>query len=357
MRARWSLDATRLAGMTYIMKLKDLAAELGLSQTTVSWALNGYPEVNESTRQRVSEAAQRFGYSANASARRLATGRSGAIGVALPLQRSLHFGPHVSEFLSGISERLAQKEIDLLVAPLDSDDEMPVFRRLAESRRVDAVIISAPTPHDPRIKALSELGLPFILHGRCEIDVPHAWLDIDNEGAFRRATSHLIDLGHKHIALINGPEDQTFAIHRLRGYRDALLSRGLTYDPQLVGGGRFTDENGFRLAQAFFERRPRPTAFLAGSMMTALGVFRAIRLAGLTLGKDVSMIAHDDVFPYLNADNMVPSMSTTRSSIRAAGLRIADLLLQMVEGKPPETIQELWPVELVLRESTGPAKV
>ena len=130
------------------MKLKELAAELGLSQTTVSRALNGYPEVAESTRQRVDEAARRYGYRANANARRLATGQAGAIGVALPLQRSLHFGPHVSEFLSGISERLAQQEIDIVVAPIEADDEMPVYRRLAASKRVDAVIISAPTPDD-----------------------------------------------------------------------------------------------------------------------------------------------------------------------------------------------------------------
>ncbi|MNL67883.1 Lactose operon repressor [compost metagenome] len=103
------------------------------------------------------------------------------------------------------------------------------------------------------------------------------------------------------------------------------------------------------------ELRPRPTAFLAGSMMTALGVFRAIRQAGMTLGTDVSMIAHDDVFPYLNADNMYPSMSTTRSSIRQAGSRIAELLLQLLGGKPVGDIHELWPVELVLRESSGPA--
>ena len=89
-------------------------------------------------------------------------------------------------------------------------------------------------------------------------------------------------------------------------------------------------------------------------MMTALGVFRAIRSAGLTLGKDVSMIAHDDVFPYLNADTMVPSMSTTRSSIRAAGGRVAELLSQVLAGKPADDIHELWPVEMVLRQSTGP---
>jgi LacI family transcriptional regulator len=336
------------------MRLKELARELGLSPTTVSRALNGYPEVSEATRLRVNEAAVRLGYRPNANAIRLATGRVGAIGVALPLERSLHFGPHTAEFLSGIGERLAPEEIDILVAPIDADDELPVHRRLAASKRVDAVVLSAPTPDDPRIRLLSELGMPFILHGRAEVDIAHAWLDIDNEGAFRRATSHLIDLGHRRIGMINGPAEQTFAIHRERGYREALRERGITPDPRLIASGRFTDEIGFRHAQSFLDQNPRPTAILAGSMMTALGIFRAIRTAGLVLGKDVSMIAHDDVFPYLNADNMVPSMSTTRSSIRAAGARIGELVVQLLAGKPADSIHELWPVELVLRESSGP---
>jgi LacI family transcriptional regulator len=338
------------------MRLKELARQLGLSQTTVSRALNGYPEVSETTRRRVSEAAIRLGYRPNANAIRLATGRVGAIGIALPLERSQHFGPHTSEFLSGIGERLAAEEIDILVAPIDADDELPAHRRLAASHRVDAVVLSAPSPDDPRIELLTDLGLPFILHGRTEgAAVPYAWLDIDNEGAFHRATSHLLDLGHRRIAMINGPADQTFALHRDRGYRAALTERGLTPDPRLTAFGRFTDEIGFRFAQSMLEQSPRPTAILAGSMMTALGVFRAIRAAGLELGRDVSMIAHDDVFPYLNADNMVPSMSTTRSSIRAAGYRIGELMLQLLAGKPVDTIHELWPVELVLRQSSGPA--
>ncbi|HVX79801.1 MAG: substrate-binding domain-containing protein [Devosia sp.] len=336
------------------MRLKDLARELELSQTTVSRALNGYPEVSEVTRRRVVEAARRLGYRPNANAIRLATGRVGAVGVALPLERSLHFGPHMSEFLSGIGERLAEEEIDILVAPLDADDEIPVHRRMAASRRVDAVVLSAPTPDDPRVELLTELDMPFVLHGRTAVDIPHAWLDIDNEGAFHRATSHLLDLGHRRIAMINGPAEQTFAIHREKGYLEALRERGLTPDPRLIAAGRFTDEIGFRHAQSMLDLNPRPTAFLAGSMMTALGVFRAIRSAGLQLGRDVSMIAHDDVFPYLNADNMVPSMSTTRSSIRAAGFRIGELVLQLLAGKAKEAIHEVWPVELVLRESSGP---
>lgn len=335
------------------MRLKDLAEHLGLSQTTVSRALNGYPEVNETTRQRVTETAARLGYRPNASALRLATGRTGAIGMVL--RGSSEFGPHTSEFLGGVGARLAAEEVDILVSTVESyDEEMAAYRRLAASQKVNGMILHSPTLHDGRARLLTELGIPFVLHGRTEIDVPYAWLDIDNTGAVERATSHLLDLGHKRIALLNGIKGRTFAEHREIGYRMALSARDIPIDPTLMANSSFTDEVAFRLAQSMLELRPRPTAFLAGSMMTALGTFRAIRSAGLTLGKEVSMIAHDDVFSYLNADNMVPSMSTTRSSIRAAGVRIAELMLQVQAGKPLDSIHELWPVDLVLRQSSGP---
>ncbi len=335
------------------MNLKELASNLGLSQTTVSRALNGYPEVNEATRLRVAEAATRLGYRPNASARRLATGRAGAFGMVL---RTQDYGPHTTEFLGGLASRLFHDEIDIVVSTVETlEEEIATYRRTAASKKVDAVIIASPYPADRRISLLNDLGLPFILHGRSDDCPPHAWLDIDNQGATERATAHLLDLGHRHIALLNGPRGMTFTLHREAGFRAAHAARGLAPNPGLVINGSFTDETGFRQAQSMLERTPAPTAFVAGSMMTALGVFRAIRTAGLELGKDVSMIAHDDVFTYLNADTMVPSMSTTRSSIRSAGTRVGELLTQLLAGKPPGEIGELWPVELVLRQSTGPA--
>lgn len=336
------------------MRLKDLAEHLGLSQTTVSRALNGYPEVNEATRLRVAETAARLGYRPNASALRLATGRSGAIGLVLRGVGEL--GPHMSEFMAGMSGRMSAEEIDILLITVDNfQDEMSAYRRLAASQKVDAIVLHSPTLHDERAELLLDLKIPFVMHGRTNIGEPIAWLDIDNTGAMERATGHLLDLGHRRIALLNGVKGRTFAEHREIGYLAALSARGVSFDTALMGNSVFTDEVAFRMAQAMLELRPRPTAFLAGSMMTALGVFRAIRQAGLVLGKDVSMIAHDDVFPYLNADNMYPSMSTTRSSIRQAGMRIAELILQVLGGKPVADVHELWPVELVLRESSGPA--
>ena len=176
-----------------------------------------------------------------------------------------------------------------------------------------------------------------------------------SEGAFRHAAKHLLDLGHRRIGLINGLSRFTHAAHRERGFRAALAERGVALDERLIGEGAMTDEVGYRFAERFLREKPRPTALLVSSMMMALGAFRAIRAAGLTLGVDVSMIAHDDVFPFLNADRMVPPMSTTRSSIRAAGTRVAELAVELLAGRAAAGIHELWPVDLVIRGSTGPA--
>ena len=336
------------------MRLKDLADKLGLSPTTVSRALNGYPEVNEATRERVLDAARRFHYRPNASARRLATGRAGAIGAVLQSNRSQLIDPHYAEFLAGLGERLADDDLDIVLSPARSD-EAANYRRMASGIRVDAIILSSPLVEDDRVRLLSELGMPFVLHGRTISAIPHAWLDIDNEGAFRHATNHLLDLGHRRIGLINGDIRYTYASDREKGYRAALASRGVAADPRWIATGTMTDEVGFTAAQRFLGERPRATALVASSMMMALGAFRAIRAAGLELGRDISMIAHDDVFPFLNPDRMVPTMSTTRSSIRAAGTRIAELATEMLSGRAAESIHELWPVDLVIRASTGPA--
>ncbi len=337
------------------MNLKEFSRKLGLSQTTVSRALSGYPEVKAETRERVADAARKYGYHPNRAAIGLATGRAGAIGIVF--RGGSEFGPHTSEFMGGLGTRLEEDGIDMLLSTVDSREaELRTYKRLAASKRVDAVIVHSPTMEDDRIEFLTQLGLPFILHGRTHSDIPHHFMDIDNFGAIHQATAYLADLGHKRIAFINGLKGRTFAEHRDEGYRKALTERGLPVDDTLLGNGDFTDEMGFRLMGGFLELADRPTAVIAGSMMSALGAMRAVRTAGLQLGEDVSLIAHDDVFPYISADNMAPTLSTTRSSIRAAGVRIGEMLHEILAGKNDGYFSDVWPVELVLRNSTGPAR-
>lgn len=336
------------------MNLKEFSRLVGLSQTTVSRALSGYPEVKSETRNRVQEAANKYGYHPNRSAIGLATGRAGAVGIVF--REDTEFGPHINEFLRGLGGRLREDGVDILMTMVGSiDAEIRTYKRFAASKRVDAVVLHSPLQNDGRLPLLEQMELPFILHGRTEYQNAVAYLDIDNFGAIKRATSHLLDLGHRRIGMINGLKGRTFAEHRERGYCTAFSERGLTPYEGLTGNGEFTDEIGFRIMQGFLESSEPPTAMLAGSMMSALGAMRAIRLAGLQLGRDVSLIAHDDVFPYLNADNMVPTVSTTRSSIGSAGARIGEMVMQLLSGRPVSEMHEVWPVELVLRESTGPA--
>src|SRR3546814_3546926 len=124
------------------MNLKSLAGRLNLSWTTVSRALNGFPEVNEETRRRVLDAAREFGYVPNGVAQRLQKGRAGAVGVVLPLQVGHFADPFFAELLVGLGERLHASDLDLIVTAAPSGpEEMQVYRRLVEGRRVDAMIV------------------------------------------------------------------------------------------------------------------------------------------------------------------------------------------------------------------------
>ncbi len=338
------------------VNLKELASHLGLSQTTVSRALNGYPEVSPRTRQMVSDAARRFGYRPNPAARHLATGKAGAIGYVMATGPDVQSDPHFMEFLSGVGEFALTHNLDIHLSPTLPQYEEPTYRRLASARQVDAVFVSSPVGKDRRISILQEIGLPFIVHGRSEgVGVPYDFLDIDNEGGFHDAARLLIDLGHRRIALINGNDGMTFADHRLRGYRRAMEAAGLPVEPRLTRRGVMTEAYGYRAAIELLDGENAPTAFLCSSIIVALGVVRALSDRSLEPGRKVSVIAHDDVFPYLKPENFRTPLACVRSPIRQAGYRIAERLSAKLAGDPAGDGGEVWPVELVVRPSIGPA--
>lgn len=336
------------------MNLKQLSQMLALSQTTVSRALNGYPEVNEETRRRVMDAAKRHGYRPNPSARRLATGKTGMIGYVLPTGASVDIDPHFVEFLSGLGDYARSHELDLVLSPADADDQETTYRRIVANKQVDAVYISSPRPADRRIALLHALGIPFIVHGRSDgHEFDYSYIDIDNEGAFREATRLLLQLGHRRIALINGDMRETFAIHREQGVRRALAGDGLSLDERHILSMTMTEENGYRAARRLLESADAPTAILCSSLIMTLGVVRAARDLAVSIPGDVSLIAHDDVFPWLKPENFSVPLATTRSSIRAAGARVAERLAARISGLESGSRGEVWPVDLVVRGSVA----
>jgi LacI family transcriptional regulator len=340
------------------MTLKELAQKLGLSPTTVSRALNGYPEVNEATRERVVAAARRHNYRPNTRAIRLATGRAMAIGHVIPIStRHEMVNPIFADFIAGAGEVYARQGYDLLMSVAPDDDEERIYRDLHARGAVDGVILHAPRLDDPRIPLLAGLGLPFVVHGRSTgAALPYSWVDVNNRRAFARAAEFLLDLGHRRVALVNGLEFMDFAVRRRSGYLDALAARGIAPDPALMSSDEMTEARGFRAACAMLDRPDPPTAFLVASMISGLGVRRAIEARGLRLGRDVSVIIHDDDLSYLKNGDDLPIFTATRSSVREAGRQAAAMLIARIAegpGAPPR--EAMLEAELIIGQSTGPA--
>ncbi len=342
------------------MNLKQLSDLLGLSQTTVSRALNGYPEVAEATRLRVETAARVHGYIPNTRARSLATGRAMSIGHVIPISTKHEMvNPIFADFIAGAGEHYARAGYDMHLIVVPDAEEARTYRALAARRNVDGVIVHAPRVHDPRLPLLREIGLPFVVHGRDSGETaPYSWLDVNNRRAFARATGFLLDLGHRRIALINGLEYMDFALRRRDGFLRALADRGIAADPALMRADEMTEPNGYDAARAMLAAPDPPTAFVVSSIISAMGVRRAIQERGLRMGADVSVIAHDDELSYFrNADGAgIPIFTATRSSVRQAGRQAAEMLLSIIEKPEPDPLTRLFEAELTLGRSTGPRR-
>ncbi|MEM9523088.1 MAG: substrate-binding domain-containing protein [Pseudomonadota bacterium] len=338
------------------MNLRELAENLGLSQTTVSRALNGYPEVSETTRRRVRAAAERFNYRPNLRARSLAIGRAMAIGHVIPISKKHEMvNPIFADFIAGAGETYSRNGFDMVLSVVSDDNETRAYRDMAAKGSVDGVIVHGPRRNDSRIRLLKELGLPFVVHGRASGETTcYSWLDINNTRSFDRATQLLLDLGHRRIALVNGLEEMDFARRRRKGFLQALARAGFSPDSDLMRSGEMTEPYGFRAGMEMLTGSSPPTGFVVSSYISTLGVRRAIETSGLDLGRDVSVVTHDDDLSYLSNDGDVPVFTATRSSVRAAGRRCAEILLAQIQSGDGVPVQELWETELTLGLSTGP---
>ncbi|WP_299776985.1 substrate-binding domain-containing protein [uncultured Roseobacter sp.] len=338
------------------MNLRELSERLNLSQTTVSRALNGYPEVNEETRKRVAAAAAKFNYRPNIRAQTLATGRSMSIGHIIPFSKQNEMVNIVfADFIAGAGEIYAQHGYSMSLSLVRDEDELNAYQGVAEKGAVDGIIVHSPARDDPRISFLSNLDIPFLVHGRAsEVTTPYSWLDVNNKRAIETGTAHLLDLDHRRIGLINGEERMDFAQRRRDGYLAALTAAGITPETALMRSGEMSEPHGYASAHDMLDSTEPPTAFVASSIVSALGVRRAIEERGLVMGRDISILCFDDDISYLPNGRTTPVFTAMRSSVRAAGRRCAELLIDQIKIPQQGMATELWDAELIIGGSTGP---
>jgi LacI family transcriptional regulator len=333
------------------MNLKSLANLLGMSKTTVSRALNGYPEVNGLTRERVLAAARATGYQANPMARSLAVGRTNIFGVIYPLPEGDTTDPFFLGVIGGMSEALEKAKMNLIIAPVSPANEHPSYEQMVRSRRVDGLVVGRTLVQDQRIHYLSKAGFPFVAHGRTASSAPYAWFDYDHEAGMRLAVERLLGLGHQRLALISAPLELNFARRRRDSFLKALAGAGLAADPRHLPDDALDRRHGYEAMQQLLACSPRPTAVVVDNQLSGAGAVRALLDAGVAIGKEMSVIVWGSVDDTLIGANVC---TVDLPEPRKAGATMCAMLLALLAGTPPEQLQVLWQPVLSMGATTGP---
>jgi DNA-binding LacI/PurR family transcriptional regulator len=341
--------------LTRRVTIADVAERAGVSKTAVSFAFNNPERLNAGTAGRILDIARELGYRPDPVARMLTQRRTGSIGVLTPQDLSVIFtNPFFGAFSAGIAGVAEESGYGLhFISPLHGS-----LSRAINRATVDGVVAIGLTDDHPEIDEIRKAGLPIVLvDSNTSGEV--ASVDIDDEGGARLAASHVLELGHRDVAILAidrpraaSPDDEGGVVgRRMRGYRGILAeagidvgSDGVAVGPASIAGGR----DGFA---RLWDSGRRPTAVLAMSDAMAIGAIRAIRDRGQTVPEDISVVGFDDVDL---AETTDPPLTTVHQPVRGKGEAAVRLLLAVIEGRDPSPGHRRLETRLVVRSSTGP---
>ena len=339
-------------------RLRDVAKRAGVSVGSASHAF-GRPElVSDEVRARVLAAAKELGYGGpDPAARRLRTGRAGALGLIFSERLRYQFtDPAAPAFLGGVARALEDASLGLLLVPDSRRREETAAAVRAAA--VDGFIVYSAVRNDPRVEAALGRGLPVVTVDQPR-DLPTSFVGIDDRGAARGAAEHLRRLGHEHVAVLSfvtaldreGALVLDIAVERLSGYREGL---GSAWDEGLVRACRPNATEPARKASLELLRAPdRPTAVLAMSDVLAIGALQAAAELGVPVPEGLSVVGFDDSPAAALA---APPLTTIAQPHEEKGRLAAEWLLEAIEGsaREPGPRRAILPTELVVRESTAP---
>ncbi|WP_137131408.1 LacI family transcriptional regulator [Rhizobium sp. FY34] len=323
------LDEVDLAKPT----LRTIADLTGLAITTVSRALAGAPQIALETRQRVAQVAVEIGYLPDRAAQRLRTGRTHVISLVLdPHEEILGYA---TSMINGLTEALRDTPYHLIITPHFSDrPQVEPVRHILRNRMADGVIFTRTEPQDERVKILLDNDFPFICHGRTELGIAHPFVDYDNRAFAYRAARRLIEAGSRRLAIILPPSHYTFALHMREGFMAAINEAGLSFEiPHMVT----LDSKSDAIRDCFhdcFARDDRVDGVVCGGEVVAMAVMAAAYDRGLTLGKDVHLVAKQTSGLF---DQVRPRIPTIYEDLSQAGRLMGQFLVQRIAQEKPAT--------------------
>jgi DNA-binding LacI/PurR family transcriptional regulator len=343
------------------VRLRDVAERAGVSIGSASQAFSRPDLVSADVRDRVLAAAEALGYAGpDPAARRLRTGRAGALGVIFAERLAYQFSdPASPAFLRGVARGMQDAPTGLLLIP-DSRDRSEPARTVREAV-VDGFIVYSAPQNDPRVEAALARRLPVVTVDQPR-NAPTPFVGIDDRAAARGAAEHLRELGHKRVGVLTfitaldrgGTLILDMTVERLAGYRAGL---GSAWDERLVRTCRPNAlEPAIAATRDLLEGSEPPTAILAMSDVLALGALEAARELARTVPDDLSVVGFDDS-PAASA--AAPPLTTVAQPHEEKGRVAVELLMKAVERgtpRPSRRRRSILPTELVVRDSTAPPR-
>ncbi len=330
--------------------ISEIAKRTGVSVATVSRVLNGYPDVNHATREKVQRVIAELGYSPGALSRARDNAKSMAIGVFYFAGEDGELThPFFQDVLNVFKRTVGAQGYDVLFFSVNSPTgDAESFEARAKLRNVDGILLASVSRHDPRASSLAISQIPSMSIDSDIIGARAGYISSDNLGGATKAMDFLVSIGHRDIAFVGDKFNTKPGHDRLVGYQQSLNENGLEFRPDWVLDGDFSMQGGYHATQRLLSRQEKPTAiFCAGDLM-AFGAIRAIRDIGMNVGEDVSVVGFDDIAA---SALVTPALTTVRQDRQEIGIQAAESLLKMISDPGNVPPIRTVPTELVIRES------
>jgi len=329
--------------------IRDVARLAGCSIKTVSRVVNDEPYVTEETRAKVNAAIRAVGYAPNISAKRLAHNKA----YMICLLMYPGFYQQGSEMLTRIMDIGYEENYDILVQPyfpLHARSRRKLVNLIYE-QRIDGFVVSPPLDADGFVAdMLTTYKMPQVQVSPFERDSQIPYVAGDDYHGGYAATEHLISLGHRRIAFLNGPRNMRAGEDRARGYRAALADHGIDCDPGLERDSEWTFDGGYTMTRLLMDIPTPPSAIFAANDDAAYGVIYAAQELGLNVPRDLSVCGYGDL---ALSNNIWPGLTTVHQPADEMVELGARLLIDLLKGRPLENSAVPIPYRLVLRGSTG----
>lgn len=325
--------------------IHEVAKRAGVSPITVSRVVNNNGYVSEATRQRVEAAIEELNYIPNALGSSLRSKRTQTLALVL----SDITNPFWTTVARGVEDAAMACGYHTIIGNTDeSIEKLDDYLTFLMRKQVDGFLVVPVSSYAPKI--LTKRRIPFVVLDRRILDVQVDSVRGDSVNGANQLTRHLLDLGHRHIAIITGRQEHSTAHDRVHGAVQAFKQTGLSEMPQ-VYWGEFTYESGYSYAKRVLETTPRPTAIFATNNLIAIGVMHALREAQVQVPHTMSVVVFDDLPATIMVD---PFFTAAVQPAYEMGKQATKLLLDRLTGDGLEGYQEIvLPVEIAVRKSSG----